>query len=394
MKKLVITALGLATLLVACPDPIKPPVPSDTVAETPAKPTNGTLGSLTDLINGVKALQDLPNSTGSSLQNSFQQISDAMVPNFYYTLPANANLNPTVLLNAIRTQSLQPLAVTNVALPTGDYNCLNITAVNLNCVKTASSDYKIAFKNKKTGATVTLFMDWDGSTAGSSSAPQAIALSDSGAANTVNLSLPTKAVFYLQVGNTKIVEGNLEASYGKSSPQGEAEYLRVNSSKLQGLVRNLNGDKMIVLRGLTASFDAASNKIKTTGDFSVFDSKTFRARWSVELGMIPNGNTTMPLAINRFKPNGDSDVAASLEIDTDMYAFAFKTSNLVESPFALSIADGLLFQKGKTATFSGVISNNDGDCVPGEQLNVTTASGTSTLESIIFNNFSIGCANK
>jgi hypothetical protein len=81
MNKLVYAAFGLAAVLVACPDPPKPPTPkppSDTVAESPAKPS-GTVGSITDLINGTKALESLPNTTGSSLQSQFNSIGEATI---------------------------------------------------------------------------------------------------------------------------------------------------------------------------------------------------------------------------------------------------------------------------------------------------------------------------
>jgi hypothetical protein len=398
MNKIWLSAFGLAAVLVACPgvDPTPKP-PSDTVQEAPILP-NGTLGSLNDLVTGGKALQDIPTATGTSIQGRIQGIANVLISNVNYVLPASAGLNPMQLLNALKTGSitkLLPQATFNQTLPRGAYDCRNATAASPNCIKTTSDDYSLIYKNTSS-TEVKLLADWDASSIGTASPTQTISITNSG--NTYDTELPTKAAFLLQVGTTKVVEGSISAAWAKATVKpfpGAAstiEQIGLVNGSLKGIVKSLAGSNVLVIRGISYAF--AANKVSTTGDFSIIDADTIRARWNFEVGMTPDSNngffgSTPLIGLMNYKPSGDSKIAASLEINADQYAFKFDTSNFVESPFALSFANGFIFQKGKTATFSGVLNDANKNCIPGDDLNVTTNGATQTLQTILVNNFSV-----
>jgi hypothetical protein len=398
MKKVWLSAFGLATFLVACPSPDVNPTPkppSDTVQEAPITP-NGTLGSFNDLLNGGKALQEIPQATNNSLQAKLKSVSDALVPKVNYILPTSAGLSPMQLLSALQSGSvtkLLPQATVNQTLPRGNYDCRSATAANPNCVKTNSDDYKIVFTNSS-NTEVVLLADWDASTAGTASPTQTVTTTNSG--NTYNNELPTKSVFGLQVGTTKIVEASISAAWAKAavksfpSAVSTVEQIGLVNGSLKGIARTLAGANIVIIRGIT--YAAGVNKVSTTGDFSIVDSDTFRARWNIEVGMTPdNPNTVLAplIGVMNYKPTGDSKVAASLEINADQYAFKFDTSNYIESPMAISIANGLIFQKGKTATFTGILNDANKNCIPGDELNVTTNGATQSLQTILVNSFSV-----
>lgn len=410
MNKLILGAVGLAAVLVACPSPapVAPPVvivvpPSTNPPEAPLNPT-GTVGSITDMIAGARALENIPNTSNSSLQTKFNAVNDSARQKVNFVLPAGAGLTPMKLLGAFKSGSLsaltsvlKPQAVSTSSLPRGAYDCRATTAASPNCVKTNSDDYKLVFLNTSSQE-VTLFADWDDSSSGTTSPTQTFPFTSGG--NTSNSEVPTKASVYLQVNTVKVLEARASATWETvtakpfSGAANTVQTAGLKTGSLQGVARTVSGADIVVVRGFTYGFNSTANKITTTGDFSVIDTDTFRARWNFEIGMTPDSNNplfgvTPLIGLINYKPNGDSKISASLEINADQYAFKFDTSNYVERPFAITIANGSIFQKGKTATFTGVLNDANGNCIPGDNLNVTTASGTATLQTILVNNFSV-----
>jgi hypothetical protein len=407
MNKVLLGAFGLAIILVACPgpgvDPIKVNPPTDTVKEAPIVST-GTLGSLNELIAGGRALETRPQATANTLQARFESVSKDVEPKVFYTLPASAQIFPMQLIKAIQSGSIaalkpQATGTSQQILPRGAYDCTNVTAANPNCVKTASDDYSIKFTNKS-NTMVQVMVDWNGSESGAPSATQTVSYNSYG--TLIETELPTKASFYLQIGTVKIVEASATASWDKATIKTffggnpTTEVFGLVNGSFKGIAQTVSGAKIIIVRGIDYGFNSTSKEISTTGDVSVIDGDTFRARWDFKVGMTTDANsyTSVPLiGVMGYKPNGTSSVKASLEINADVYAFQFDTSNLIESPFAISVANGLLFQKGKTAAFAGTINDSNKNCIPGENFNVTTTAGTQNLEKILIDNFSVAAGS-
>jgi hypothetical protein len=287
----------------------------------------------------------------------------------------------------------------------GDYDCRNVTPSDANCVKTSSDDLIVRWKTKS-GADAIATVDWDGSSGGAASAPQQVLISYDNATS-YTYELPTKLLAKLEVGTQKL--GSLEFTgdwiAGRPYPTSGGQSVLLRQFTFKGEISNLAGVKLFEVLGL--NYNATNSRITTEGDIRLSNgTDVVRTRWDVDFeinalttkfsgvnfGNVTGGFFVLPLAFAEgLRPTGTSRFAFSLEINAKVYAASMKLKNWVfdtaGTAVSVSVEEGVISIESLKASFNGVFDDANRNCVPGENLLVTTANGTQSLEKIILDNF-------
>ena len=397
------TGLILSAILTACPGPKSEPVVDD------GKTLTGEPGKSSEMLDNLAALAA---SSGRIAQAGGDKVAGiardsaapvtaipmtAMAKAFTALAAAGSNPGSSAQLAAKATQEF-----VSTPFPKGVFEC---TTQN-QCTKTASSeDFKITWKIAN-GKTAVGEMDYSGSVK--------ILVSKSTPPTAVNPGAPvepTTRINYIvvpeQIVGTLSVDGTLVATLNFKGVTQAADAAGLSAGfsgiELSGKLLELDGSKTILeIPNLTYSIDASG--IKSKGEIRYNNNDSIVSKWDVTLGGEVDAaaaaqaaasnyyfNSSLGLMPVGFTPKGAGSVYFSNEVNGGRFATSFKISgwkyrsiNGVQTPKSVDVTDGKLLVKGQLATFSGNFGQDlNGNCVPGEDLNMVFSDGDKTLEQFL-----------
>lgn len=280
-------------------------------------------------------------------------------------------------LLSLKPQGFFPLATQD--LPRGKIECVGGSCQ----LAGPSEDLEVSFKNQASEPWNFLLADWNSSRKPPSS-PTVFAHSPQNTSDTQEV--PTKAFFTLDLGKNGSNEGEatLSAQWRQSACLSGKYLLEPVSLNLEGFLNHPNTTgRLVDLRKLR------------------FASSNTRLSLEWELGLVTQGNnsglfTKGLVGINgsatpgscgslleRFDAStGDLDVELSTR--NHSMRIAFGVTQVEENPTRIHIQNGYLRVDNKVVTFAGILDDQNGNCVPGENLTLTFAGGrTMSLEAYL-----------
>ena len=276
-----------------------------------------------------------------------------------------------------RPLDLVPLATQG--LPRGQFQCQAG-----NCSSTGSSDdLVIRYRAQETDPWNKALADWDYSTKGSSS-PTVEAHLPGNTSDTNEV--PTKAFFALDLGDDGSNQGEatLSARWRPSTCLPGKYLTEPESLRLQGFLDHPTGTARLVdLR--TLEFTSSNTQVGLSWDLALNvtgNESALATRGGVTVNGSANPGTCGSL-METFSPTGGS-LDVELSTRTHSLHLAFQVPRVEENPTRIHVQNGYLTVDGKTVTFDGILDDENGNCVPGENLTLRFANNqTMTLEAFL-----------
>lgn len=242
-----------------------------------------------------------------------------------------------------------------------------------------------------------LVIDWG---YGSSNPPVPVWRSGAGATANFN-DTPTKASAKLTVSGGSIgasitlLELNFNASWhpmtgvaGKyvSTP----DSLSFNGFLFDGSVR------LVEVRNFSIS--TSDTNVATAGDFSTVDAGTTSANWNISFGIAPRSTGLSlrtaqgNLDLNNARPSGAAAIdlaasntptsgsAASIQFKVNLNDWSYTSTGGLN---AVTLSNGLLRINSHSVLLAGVLNDSNHNCIPGENVVLTFADGTTSLETFL-----------
>ena len=361
--------------------PVKPlPDTALTLTGEPGKAAQITDDSLSTYITTTR----LSNSSGQKFNDYFRELS---IPN--YATPIRAMVSS---FNSLATASLNPASmgrltaqansVYETKLPSGSFTCDALGQ----CLKAESNDFSISWKTKS-GKDAMASMKYSGQTVRILTSKYTYSTT----------TYENYAFFPEQIDGSLSVDGKVVASmnYKGSQPASNADgaVLGFKNVTFNAKVLELDGSKTLLdVPGITYTLDA--NGMQSKGEIMFDNGEKITSKWDVSIGgSVGTDNSSMSFSSgfaplytpSNFVPKGAGRVFFATDLDGVQYGVAFKIAawNTGGNLFP-EVTDGKLVVKGKSATFAGSLRPDaDGDCVLGENLNVTFSDGVKTLEDVL-----------
>jgi hypothetical protein len=387
---------------------------------TVQQPT-GTPISITDLNNLPTTIQNNATNGYNNLRNDVNSfINNFSIPNIGLNPLSQNNLEallknaPTDMLQLMSalgvptSQGIRLQAATEnyTLLPKGLLDCTSGTCPNT--PTGTSEDLIIKWKSGTKQGEV--LIDWNGNTDGTASEPvKAFSAEYSpSAGNTTRYyaQVPTKARATITFDGVVVLNAKADFTFLPKldepnvvilNPACTGSYyctsfpFNYESAKISVAVRNTTGTDFAIL-----NYDL--NTVATGGPALVMNAEVF-------------GNTVRRTAINAklggsitkdslgywtdFAFTGDSTFKGSVQLGTNLTALDVTANSIVRGannqPTEVSIPSGSFSHDNKFVTFTGKIDDSNANCIAGENLNITTNSGTTTLEAYLISNGTVVC---
>jgi hypothetical protein len=289
---------------------------------------------------------------------------------------------------------LSAKATTTTPLPTGIYDCTSGSCPNTG---TTSQDLEIRW-NTATGTLATMTFDWDGSSDGAASAPATIFLysfTSNNSTTTQLTQLPTKLRVKLVVGTLTRATANLDIGWQPKPGMPNTFIQFPNTVQAQANVKRADGSTLIDVPNVSL------NIVDTTGISASAQMTGTLASVPTNLNLSLNSTGTVTRDTNGnitgYNLTGNANTV-NLAAQIADYSIGFETTlsnaQLQNAPRTVDIANGKLRLGKKQMTFAGTLNDANENCVPGEKLNLTFASGSVPLETLLFSFVPIGSNNK
>jgi hypothetical protein len=398
-KKTVLLGAGLilSAILTACPGP-KPVVVDDgTLTGEPGKSSE-----MLDNLIGLAASSGRIVKEGTDKATSVAQASATPVTAVPMTAMAKAFMALAAAGNNPGSAAQFAAKATEVFVsnpfPKGVFEC----STQNQCTKTASSDdLKVTWKIAN-GKTAVGEMDYTGSVKILNSRSTYIPSPSAEPVTHISyVVVPEQIVGTVSVDGTVVAALNFKGVTRAADAAGVSAGF--SSIELSGKLLELDGSKTILeIPNLTYSIDATG--IKTKGEIRYYNNDSIISKWDVTVGGEVDAaaaaqaaasdyyfNPLLGLMPVGFTPKGAGSVYFSNEVNNGRFATSFKISgwnyrtiNGIQTPKSVDVTDGKLLVKGKLATFSGNLGEDtNGNCVPGEDLNMVFSDGNKTLEQFL-----------
>jgi hypothetical protein len=396
---LIIGSLGL--LLAACGQvkqgsnelltPGTPVQPSASPSETRTVATEVSQSSLVALNKTQQELQtlltdlDMPTGAALAVTGTAQMLGQQAVGMVQMLTSGKAE--------ALQGLHAQVAIASTTELPRGDYDC---TTKGQPCVKQTSDDYVLRWKTKS-GKLAVLTQDWNGSTV---DAPSPTVLAHNGpfdAAGNYLVEQPTKFVLDLNVGGETLANAVVQMAYLPSTClTGKVLMGFYTSVSAKGFYKRPGGTK--ILEG-EASYlmEISIGKLSSKGNLNALTSDDkLNLMWDVGASFTVSPVVGSCGLVQLSGNPKDVSFSAAFANTNHSLGLAFKANNFQSGPQGMSVdlSDGVLKLDKKFVTFSGTLDDANRNCVPGESLTLTFASGAnqSLEEFLIENQYLKSCA--
>lgn len=381
-------ALVLALSLAACaqPNPPKngppPPPPAATPAEA-AGSASAALSSTSSVAGGVQAeVAAVYGGLGRPSAAPSGIVAGLLDPERWLQplRGPGSDLGLKGLLDSLpglAAERAVPQAAYASTLLTGVYDCTPRA-----CTFAGPSEDLVYRSVTSAGQAATETFDWNGSSTGAPSAPVRIWLADV-RGDTYYSEYPTKAVYRLEVGTVRLADFTLNAAWHPKTGEPGVYVVTPDSLSVSGFFQKTDGTRLVELTKLNLAIGGSG--VTTSADLTLrAKGDRLRLTWNVAL----RGTVLRDAAGNLagFQASGTSRFEAGLEINDRALALAFDASDFSQAPPSVRLANGRFTADGKLVTFSGVLDDANNNCVPGENLTLVFASGTSSLENFLVGN--------
>jgi hypothetical protein len=337
----------------------------------------GTLSQLNqelqELLQELQELLQLLRGNGQStpLSQGLQTLEQRLDPLAYLKQPLP---RPQELLGGILPQGVQ------TPLPRGKFAC----PYNSGCQVGTSDDLEMRFQ-KPDGTWNKLFADWDYSSKGASS-PTVYVHDRSDTQGQYLQEMPTKAFGSLDLkeDGTNEGEATFQATWRPSTCVSGKYLTEPGNLSLTGFLQRPAGTgRLVDLPSL--SLTTSASQLKLVWNLSLLTQGN-DADLHTEGFIQINGSSTPGTCGSLLEKFNASSGEVDVKLDTRNHAarLYFKITDWNENTGAITIQNGYLTVDGKTVTFAGVLDDANGNCVPGENLTLTFASGqTMSLETYL-----------
>lgn len=358
-------ALGFA-LLSACGPKNSAPSPSSQV---------DTKNAVASYASGVNALTTEIQSV-VSIASKTQAGTLALAKNL--AALQSAFLGPQAMLQL--PSQIKPQADAVFPLQRGVYAC-----ENGNCQQTDTSDDLIYISKTKDGKTVKSITDWDSSSTG---APvSTVVIPDP----QFSYEVPQKQTSILLLDDKTLMQLTAETPAGKSRCTPGQVTTKSPYLKYSGFINRVDGSKLI--EG-SISVNLGETGYSSSGQVSAYPKgDTFSVKWNAdakgsikysddnthcdEYGKFILGNLKGTLEASGSKQNFKLDVQGS-----DLIYNQFNQFDSIK-------LDGSLVANGKFVQFAGILDDANKNGVLGDDLTLTFADGTTTLQDFLINSFGV-----
>lgn len=276
---------------------------------------------------------------------------------------------------AVGKEILQAVATVE-KLPRGVYTCSGSY-----CTKKAESDDYVASRTTAKGV-LKVELDWDASSLGTPSPTVQLHMltNDGSPYQGYFIEAPTKMVAKVSLDAQVLAQGTLAVAWHPSSCLA-GKYLHdvPDSLELSGFVNRPGGGKAIEA---SARYGIGAGKVHTSGSLSAKGaSNEASVQWDVSsVGAVERSGCGR---LSNFTP-ANLDFSAGVSADGQSLALSFLADQFQSGPQAsFRLQNGVLKVNKKQVTFSGVLDDANGNCVPGENVTLTFSSGSTSLEAFL-----------
>ncbi len=362
-------ALALAAWLAGCGDAnVENPPPGGTNpgGSATASPAESAVASRSFDDSASKVMQSLPGELASYLRN--------------LNAPVNIDLGRLLGLPGAGAASAAlaeapgggvTLQATETRLTRGSWDC-----TSGNCVRTDSDDYLVRWRTAQ-GQTAELLLDWNGSTSGTASAT---VLGHYSASNEAVFEAPTKLVGSIKVGNTVVASLVRSSVFPDSRCVNGRKVLDLpDQMKVSAFLDKTGAGRLVEVKNLEWSI---GSNIVTKGDIVAKGSgETVNLVWDVTT----NG-TVLRARCGNFASILANNMRATASLGNlkKTFALSFEATEFRQEPLLITFPKGSVQFDGKTAEFKGTLDDANRNCILGDNLTLSFASGqTTTLEKYL-----------
>jgi hypothetical protein len=317
-------------------------------------------------------------STTVQAMGSWASVTRALVPDTGLIATGQfQTTDPKVLGEAIR----QTHPHTSF-LPRGEYRC-----ANTGCVRIGDRDDYIIRQDTSRGELVAL-VDWDDSTSGTPSRTVFVhGFHFDGTPDTSFLhEVPTRMLARVTLAGTVMAEGTLAIGW-RASPCQSGRFLGdvPNSVLVNGFINRTAGTRVISVENVR--FQITHNQILTSGAISAHSANnTATVNWNITSdGTVQRGTCDR---LTGFEPT-NLNFSAQVTANAHSMALSFLADQLQldRNPASVRLSNGILRVGNSAVTFAGTLNDHNNNCVPGEHVNLTFSTGSTTLENYLINQF-------
>lgn len=267
------------------------------------------------------------------------------------------------LLGGILPQGLQ-------TLPRGRFEC----PYNSGCTQVGPSDDLEMRLQRSDGSWSKLFADWNYSSKGAPS-PMVHVHNPYDQQGQYLQEMPTRAFGSLDLGENSTNEGEatFQATWRRSTCLNGKYLTEPENLSLNGFLQRPVGTvRLVDLPSL--SLTTSASQLKLVWKLSLLtqgNDADLHTEGSIQI----NGSSTPGTCGSLLEKFNASSSEVDVKLDTRKHTarLYFKITDWNENTGAVTIQNGYLTIDGKTVTFTGVLNDANGNCVPGDNLTLTFA---------------------